>query len=96
MVVTEDELQEAIQKAVRTLKDAGAREVYIFGSAAQGTMDEGSDLDLAVVGLPPERLCGAIAGTISATGVALHVVDLAEDTPFVRTLKEGGELRRVG
>jgi predicted nucleotidyltransferase len=96
MTVKEDELRETIEKAVKTLKDAGAQEVYVFGSAARGTMDEDSDLDLAVVGLPPERLCGAIAGTMSATGVALHLVDLAEDTPLVRTLKESQELRRVG
>lgn len=92
----EDELQEVIEKAVKTLKGAGAEEVHVYGSAAHGTMGEDSDLDLAVVGLPPERLCGAIAGTMSATGVEVHLVDLAEDTPFVRTLKEGGELRRVG
>jgi predicted nucleotidyltransferase len=96
MVVKEDELRETIEKAVRTLRDAGAREVYIFGSAAKGTMHEDSDLDFAVVGLPPERLCGAIAGTMSATGVEVHLVDLGEDTPFVRGLKQEGELRRVG
>ncbi len=44
MVVTEDEVQEAVQKAGRTLKDAGAREVYTFGSGAEGTMYQQSDI----------------------------------------------------
>jgi hypothetical protein len=37
------------------LKEHGAREVYLFGSAATDKMREGSDVDLAVTGLPPER-----------------------------------------
>ena len=42
-----------IQRAAEELKAAGAREVYVFGSVAKGTSDLGSDLDLAVSGLPP-------------------------------------------
>ncbi len=40
-------------RAAAELKAAGAREIYIFGSAARGTSDAASDLDLAVSGLPP-------------------------------------------
>jgi predicted nucleotidyltransferase len=42
-----------IQRAAAELKSAGAREIYVFGSAAKGTVDAASDLDLAVSGLPP-------------------------------------------
>jgi predicted nucleotidyltransferase len=41
-----------IQRAAAELKTAGAREIYVFGSAAKGTGDAASDLDLAVSGLP--------------------------------------------
>jgi predicted nucleotidyltransferase len=44
--MTEGDLTELIQKAVAELKTAGAREVYIFGSAARGTMREGSSFIL--------------------------------------------------
>ena len=49
-----DKMKQLIEKAARVLKAAGAREVYVFGSAARGAMQEGSDVDIAVSGLPPE------------------------------------------
>jgi hypothetical protein len=42
-----------IKRAAAELKTADAREIYVFGSAAKGTGDAASDLDLAVSGLPP-------------------------------------------
>jgi predicted nucleotidyltransferase len=49
-----------IQRAAAELKSAGAREIYVFGSAAKGLGDASSYLDLAVSGLPPSVLyrCG--------------------------------------
>ena len=44
-----------IQRAAAELKTAGAREIYVFGSAAKGMGDAACDLDLAVSGLPPLR-----------------------------------------
>ena len=48
------DLRKAIEAAAGTLKELGAREVYVFGSAAGGTMREESDVDLALSGPPPE------------------------------------------
>jgi len=50
-----EDLKKLIEKAAVTLKAAGAREVYVFGSAASGTMREDSDVDLAVSGLPVDQ-----------------------------------------
>ncbi|HEX5410304.1 MAG TPA: nucleotidyltransferase domain-containing protein [Terriglobia bacterium] len=41
-----------IEEAAAALKAAGAREVYVFGSAATGKMRENSDVDMAVSNLP--------------------------------------------
>jgi predicted nucleotidyltransferase len=42
--------QDALSRVTRTLKDQfGATEVILYGSAARGQMDEGSDIDLLVV-----------------------------------------------
>ena len=41
-----------IERAAAELKVAGARENYVFGSATKEA-DAGSDLDIAVSGLPP-------------------------------------------
>jgi len=91
-----DEMRRLIERAVLALKAAGAREVYLFGSAARGQMREDSDVDLAVSGLPPELFYRAGAEAEDALGRTLDLIDLDEVTPFTQYLKEESELLRVG
>jgi predicted nucleotidyltransferase len=91
-----DELKKLIDNAVAVLKAAGAREVHVFGSAAQGTLREDSDVDLAVSGLPPEMFFRAMAQAGDVLGRPLDLIDLDEATPFTRYLKKEKELQRVG
>ncbi|MGH9845714.1 MAG: nucleotidyltransferase family protein [Blastocatellia bacterium] len=84
-----------IERAVMALKAAGAREVYLFGSAARGQMREDSDVDLAVSGLPPELFYRAGGQAEDALGRPLDLIDLDEITPFTQYLKEESELQRV-
>lgn len=90
------EIDSLIEQAAAALREAGAREVYVFGSAAKGSMRDGSDVDLAVVGLPPAVFFHAMAAASDALGRPLDLVDLDEDNPFTRYLRRRGELRRVG
>lgn len=85
-----------IQKATAVLKAAGAREVYVFGSAASEKMRSDSDVDIAVSGLPPEVFFRAMSDAERALGRPLDLIDLDEDNPFTRYLKSEGELLRVG
>lgn len=85
-----------IEQACTTLKSAGALEVYAFGSATSGLFQSGSDLDLGVRGLPPERFYSATAQVADAVGCGVDIVDLDAPTPFTRYLGESGELIRVG
>jgi predicted nucleotidyltransferase len=90
------EINRLLEKAASVLKAAGAREVYVFGSALRGELRENSDLDLAVSGLPPEAFYRALAKASRAVDRPLDLVDLDEDTAFVRHLKNEGELQREG
>lgn len=92
--MTED-LKAKILKAAETLKEYGAKEVYLFGSAATETMREDSDVDLAVSGLPPEVYYRASAKAWHALGRDFDLVDLDDDNPFTEYLKRKGKLRRV-
>jgi predicted nucleotidyltransferase len=94
--MTESEFAGLGQKAVAALKAAGAREVYLFGSAAKGALRDNSDIDLAVSGLPPEVFFRSAAKASRAIGRPVDLIDLDEDSPFTRYLKDEGELRRVG
>jgi predicted nucleotidyltransferase len=91
-----DRIKESIEKAAAALKTTGAEAVYIFGSAARGTMRADSDVDFAVSGLPPENFFKAFSLASSLFDRPIHLVDLDEVSPFTRYLKEEGELRRVG
>jgi predicted nucleotidyltransferase len=91
-----NDMSQLIAQAVLVLKAAGAREVYLFGSAARGQVREDSDIDLAVSGLPPELFYRAGAAAEDALGRSLDLVDLDEITPFTQYLKEERELQRVG
>ena len=91
-----DQLKELVEKAASALKAAGAKEVYVFGSASKGKMRSNSDVDLAVSGLPPEVFFRAMAAAHDALGCPLDLVDLDDDSAFTRYLKTKGELLRVG
>lgn len=89
-------MSEAIRAAARVLREQGVREVYLFGSAATGRLRDGSDIDLAVTGLPPERFFRAMGLAADLLDRPLSLVDLDEDTPFTRYLREQGGLQLVG
>lgn len=90
-----ESVQEEIKLAAAILKRYGAREVYVFGSAATGPLRKDSDIDLAVSGLPPECYFRAMGDAADVLGRDLDLIDLDDDSPFTRYLKEEGELRRV-
>jgi predicted nucleotidyltransferase len=89
-------ISRSLEAAVAALKAAGAREVYLFGSASTGKMRPNSDVDIAVSGLPPEVFFRAMAAAHDALGRPVDLVDLDEDNGFTRYLKNRGELLRVG
>lgn len=91
-----DTVINSIEQLVAVLKESGAKTVYVFGSAAKGTMRNDSDVDLAVSGLPPENFFKALSVASSLLDRSVHLIDLDEVTPFTRYLIEEGELQRVG
>ncbi len=90
------DLRGLIELAAAELKGAGAREVYVFGSAAKGFDDSASDLDLAVAGLPAAVFYRVGARISDLVGRSVDLIDLDISTPFTRYLREENELIRVG
>ena len=89
------DIRQGIAQAAALLKASGAKEVYIFGSAARGAMSEDSDVDFAVAGLPPQNFFKALSAASRFLGAPLDLIDLDEATPFTRYLKDEGQLQRV-
>ncbi|MBM4020113.1 MAG: nucleotidyltransferase domain-containing protein [Planctomycetes bacterium] len=90
-----EDLRQRIERAAAALKKAGAREVYLFGSAAAGRLSDNSDIDMAVSGLPPARFFQAMGEAADLLDVPLDLVDLDEDNPFTECLKKEGNLVNV-
>ncbi|MDP2898826.1 MAG: nucleotidyltransferase domain-containing protein [bacterium] len=90
-----DDLKKGIEAAAEYLRRCGAREVYLFGSASKGGLRRASDVDLAVEGLPPEVFFRAMGELFRILDRPVDLIDLDEDNPLTRALKEGGELSRV-
>lgn len=89
-------LDELLDRAAEVLRRAGAREVYVFGSAATGRMHENSDIDLAVSGLPPASYFPTLLRVDEIFGRFVDLVNLDRETPFTNYLKtKEGLLRRV-
>lgn len=91
-----EQLREAINRAAAVLKQTGAREVYLFGSSAAGTLHEQSDIDPAVTGLPPERFFQAMAQAARVLERQLDLLDLDEANLFTAYVRGKGPLLRVG
>jgi predicted nucleotidyltransferase len=89
------QLSVLVEQVAAYLKQEGATEVYLFGSAAMGTMHERSDIDLAVSGLEPAKFYRVAGKAEDMLGKPLDLVDLDEKTPFIRALKGNGELKLV-
>lgn len=86
-----------VTRAVDILKDGGCTAVFLFGSAAQGSLTADSDLDIAVEGCPREAFFHLYGRLYMELDRLVDLVDLdTSDDPFVDSLKARGGLRRVG
>jgi len=84
-----------VEKALEILKQAGCREIYIFGSLVDGTVTAKSDIDLAVKGIPPEFYFKVLARLIMQLEHPVDLIDLEEDNRFSKMIWREGNLRRV-
>jgi predicted nucleotidyltransferase len=84
-----------VEKALEILREAGCREIYIFGSLVDGTVTSKSDIDLAVKGIPPEFYFKVLARLIMQLDHPVDLIDLEEDNRFSKMIRKEGNLRRV-
>ncbi|MDX9957274.1 MAG: nucleotidyltransferase domain-containing protein [Spirochaetia bacterium] len=92
--LSEKDRQE-LDAAIVLLKSYGALEIFLFGSMARGDMDEHSDWDLAVRGLPPASYFNALARLMKILSRTVDLVDLDEANPFSVYVTTKDEFTRV-
>jgi predicted nucleotidyltransferase len=87
--------QNLILAAADLLLRMGATQVFVFGSVTKAGLRPGSDVDMAVRGLPPTVYFSAVSKASDVLGRPVDLVDLDDPTPLVRHLIGSGELVRV-
>lgn len=87
--------KEDIEKAVKILKNEGCKEVYLFGSLAEGNINEDSDIDLAIKGCPSGKYFNLIGKLMLELDHSIDLVNLDKDDDFASFLIREGELLYV-
>ena len=90
------EVQRDIARGAAVLRAGGCREVYVFGSAADGRAGPGSDIDFAVRGCPPERFYALQGELLLTLGRPADLVDLDVDADLTAFLEREAVLVHVG
>ena len=86
--------QNQIDKAVEILKEAGCKEIYVYGSILDEDK-EASDIDLAVKGCPPEKFFKVYSKLMFALDYPVDLIDLDRDKDFAEHLVSKGKLLNV-
>jgi len=85
-----------IERAIAVVRAQGAEEVYIFGSLVHPWQNHRArDIDIAVSGLPPERFFHTYGLLLGELNHPFDLIDLDDDSRFVRKLRERGRFERV-
>ena len=86
-----------IKKATKILKENGAKEVFIFGSIANGRFDENSDIDIAVKGLNEKDFYKVASMLMFELENEFDLIDLDDkQNRFSQMLLKVGGLLKVG
>jgi len=88
--------REDVARAVEILKEVGCTEIYLFGSLTRGHVWEGTEIDLAVRGCPPDQYSVAVTRLFMALDRNVHLVDLDSEHAFAQFIEQSGRSLRVG
>ena len=89
--------QDDIKKAIEILKENGAKEVFIFGSIANGNFNMNSDIDIAVRGIEAEKFYKVASILMFELENEFDLIDLDDkENRFSQMLLEVGGLLKVG
>lgn len=91
------EFQTDVATAVTVLREHGAQEIYVFGSAIDPhEAREPNDIDIAVTGISGREFLHAYGVLLGALEHAFDLVELDANNRFSQRLREQGTLERVG
>jgi len=90
-----EKMKKRVEKAVALLKSAGCKEVYLFGSVAEGNDNEDSDIDIAIKGCPQGRFFELLGRLMLELDCEVDLVNLDHEDAFSKHLLNKGQLLHV-
>lgn len=84
-----------IEKAKEILKEFGVSEIFVFGSIANGSSKESSDIDIAVIGLSADKFFYAYSKLAMKLDHEVDLISLDDKSRFSNALIKSGGLLRV-
>jgi predicted nucleotidyltransferase len=88
--------REDIENATIVLKNEGGQSLYLFGSLVTGNNHDGSDIDIGIKGLPPEKFFRVYAKLDNNLSNDVDLVDFDENNKFYNLLNSLGEVIEIG
>ncbi len=89
------EYKREIKEASTLLKNEGCKSVYLFGSLATGKFHKGSDIDIGISGLPPEKFFKVYSKLDGLIQKKIDLIDFDEQKDFYNLLIKLGEVIEV-
>lgn len=90
-----EKMKMRVERAATLLKSAGCKEVFLFGSVAEGNDNENSDIDIAIKGCPPGRFFELLGKLMLELDCRVDLVNLDHEDAFSKHLLSNGQLLHV-
>jgi predicted nucleotidyltransferase len=90
-----EEFQKDVNSAIEILKNAGCKEIFIFGSLITDTYREDSDIDIAIKGCLPENYFALLGKLLITLSRPVDLINLDREDAFSKYLEREGDLHRV-
>ena len=85
-----------IEKATLCLKEEGCTSIFLFGSLATGKYSDSSDIDLGIMGLPPQKYIRTYSKLNNIMENEFDLVDFDENNDLYNLLNSIGEVVEIG
>jgi predicted nucleotidyltransferase len=85
-----------IEIAKNLLKDAGCKEIFLFGSLVTGKIHDNTDIDIGIAGLPPQKFFRVYANLDKELSNRVDLVDFDLNKDFFSLLNSLGEVVELG
>ena len=88
--------QKDVENATYLLKNEGCKDIFLFGSLVTGKLNEYSDIDIGVKGLPRKKFLKLYSKLHFDFDNKIDLVDFDKNENFYSILNDLGEVIQIG